>query len=172
MLLTMGFLSGSVLKNPPAIQKTQEMRVQSLGHEDLLEEGMATHSGILAWKIPRTEEPDGLQSIGSQRVRHDWSDWAWYGMAFLTIIIMLCCWSPTFIFCFQVCALRQQLLNSPTLLVLYSLFLWVWFIWILHISDVIQYLLFSIYIISLNIRSLRSIHVVATSGISFFLMAE
>ena len=48
ILLTMGFLSGSALKNPPAIQKTQEMRVQSLGHEDLLEEGMATHSGIFA----------------------------------------------------------------------------------------------------------------------------
>ena len=43
-LLTMSFLSGSAVKNPPAIQKTQEMRVQSLGHEGLLEEGMATHS--------------------------------------------------------------------------------------------------------------------------------
>ena len=48
-----------------------ETRVQSLGPEDLLEKEMATHSSILAWKIPWTEEPGGLQSMGSQRVRHD-----------------------------------------------------------------------------------------------------
>ena len=48
------------------------MCVRSLGQEDALEEGMATHSGILAWKIPWTEEPRRLQSIGSQRVGHDW----------------------------------------------------------------------------------------------------
>ena len=50
------------------------MRIQSLGQEDPLEEGMATHSSILAWRIPWTEKPDGLQSIGSQRVGHNWSD--------------------------------------------------------------------------------------------------
>ena len=50
----------------------QETRVQSLGREDLLEKEMATHSSILAWKIPRTEKPGRLQSMGSQRVRHDW----------------------------------------------------------------------------------------------------
>ena len=49
----------------------QETRVQSLGWEDLLKEGMATHSSILAWRIPWTEESGGLQSIESQRVRHD-----------------------------------------------------------------------------------------------------
>ena len=49
----------------------QETRVRSLGREDPLQEGMATHSGTLAWRIPETEEPGGLQSIGSQRVRHD-----------------------------------------------------------------------------------------------------
>ena len=49
----------------------QETQVQSLGQEDLLEEEMATHSGILAWIIPWTEESGGLQSIGSHRVRHD-----------------------------------------------------------------------------------------------------
>ena len=49
----------------------QETWVQSLGQEDLLEEEMATHSGILAWKIPWTEEPDRLQSMGLQRVGHD-----------------------------------------------------------------------------------------------------
>ena len=47
------------------------MQVQSLGWEDPLEEGMATHSSILAWRIPRTEEPGGLQSMGLHRVRHD-----------------------------------------------------------------------------------------------------
>ena len=56
------------VKNPPAMQETQ---VQSLGQEDPLEKGMATHSSILAWTIPWTEEPGGLQSMGSQRVRHD-----------------------------------------------------------------------------------------------------
>ena len=50
---------------------TQYTQVQSLGQEDLLQEGIATHSCILAWKIPWTEELDRLQSIGLQRVRHD-----------------------------------------------------------------------------------------------------
>ena len=49
----------------------QETLVQSLGREDLLEKEMATHSSVLAWKIPWTEEPGRLQSMGSQRVRHD-----------------------------------------------------------------------------------------------------
>ena len=56
-----------MVKNPPAMQDSQEMQVQSLGQEDPLEEGMATHSSILAWKIPRTEEPGKLQSIGLER---------------------------------------------------------------------------------------------------------
>ena len=50
------------------------MQVQSLGQEDAMEEGMATHSSIVAWRIPWTEEPGGLQSLGSQRVRHNWSN--------------------------------------------------------------------------------------------------
>ena len=57
-----------MVKNPPP---TQEMQVRSLGWEDPLEEGMATHSSILAWRIPWTEEPGRLQSVGSQRVGHD-----------------------------------------------------------------------------------------------------
>ena len=65
--------SGSAVENPPAIQKSQEMRVRSLGQEDPLEEGMATHSSIVSWRISWTEEPGGLGSIGSHRVRHDWS---------------------------------------------------------------------------------------------------
>ena len=64
----MGFLGGSAVKNPPAMQKLQETWVRSLGGKDPLEEGIATHSSILAWRIPWTEEPGGLQSIGSQRI--------------------------------------------------------------------------------------------------------
>ena len=56
------------VKNLPAVQETQ---VQSLGWEDPLEKEMTTHSSILAWKISWTEEPGGLQSMGSQRVGHD-----------------------------------------------------------------------------------------------------
>ena len=52
------------------MQETQEMQVQSLGQEDPLEEEMATHSSVLAWEIPRTEESGGLQSRVSQRVGH------------------------------------------------------------------------------------------------------
>ena len=52
LVLAMGFPDGSVVKNPPAMPETQEVQVRSLGGEDPLEEGMTTHSGILAWKIP------------------------------------------------------------------------------------------------------------------------
>ena len=57
-----------MVKNPPAVQETW---VQSLGREDPPEEEMETHSSILAWEIPWTEEPGGLQPTGSQRVGHD-----------------------------------------------------------------------------------------------------
>ena len=73
-----GFPSGSAVKNPPVMQEMQETRVRSLGREDPLEEGMATHFSILAWRIPWTEEPGGLQSghkesdvtWGTERGRH------------------------------------------------------------------------------------------------------
>ena len=68
MLLKGASLVAQLVKNPPAMQETQ---VQSLGWEDPLEEGKATHSSILAWRIPGTEEPGRLQSMGLQRVRHD-----------------------------------------------------------------------------------------------------
>ena len=58
-----------MIKNLPA---AQEFWVRSLGWEDPLEKGMATHSSILSWRIPRPEEPGGLQSMGSETVRHDW----------------------------------------------------------------------------------------------------
>ena len=57
-----------MVKNLPAMQET---RIQSLGGEDPLEKGMATHPSILAWRIPWTEEPGGLLCMGSQRVGHD-----------------------------------------------------------------------------------------------------
>ena len=60
-----------MVKNPPAMQETQETWVRSLGQEDSLEEGMATHSSILAWRIPWTEEPGELQYMGSRRTGHD-----------------------------------------------------------------------------------------------------
>ena len=67
----MGFPGGSVVKNLPAMQKPQETQVPSLGQKDPLEEGMATHSSILAWRIPWTEKPGGLGYIGWRRVRQD-----------------------------------------------------------------------------------------------------
>ena len=64
----MASLVAQMVKNLPAVQKTQ---VQSLGQEDPLEKEMATHSSILAWRIPWMEKPGGLQSRGSQRIGHD-----------------------------------------------------------------------------------------------------
>ena len=60
-------LVAQMIKNPPAMQETC---ARSLGWKDPPEEGMATHSSILAWRIPWTEDPGGLQSMGSKRVRH------------------------------------------------------------------------------------------------------
>ena len=96
--LIMGFPGGSVVKNPPTsvwrcwfnlwsgksgaslvaqklkrLPAMREIRVRSLGGEDPLEKGMATHSSILAWRIPWREDPGRLQSTGSQRVRHCWA---------------------------------------------------------------------------------------------------
>ena len=64
-----GLPSGSAVKNPPAMQGTQEMQVQSQGEEDPMEKEMTIHSSILAWRIPQTEESGRLQ--GSQRVGHN-----------------------------------------------------------------------------------------------------
>ena len=66
-------LVAQTVKNMPAMQET---RVQSLSQEDPLEKDMATHSSILAWRIPWREEPSGLHSRGSQSVRRDWSNLA------------------------------------------------------------------------------------------------
>ena len=68
VLISWASLVVQMIKNPPAMRETW---VPSLDWEDPLEEGMGTHSRILSWRIPWTEEPGRLQSMGSQRVRHD-----------------------------------------------------------------------------------------------------
>ena len=70
-----GFPGGLVVKNPPA-HAIRHKWIWSLDQEDPLEEGTGTHSSILVWRIPWTEEPGRLQSKGSQKARHDWSDLA------------------------------------------------------------------------------------------------
>ena len=65
--LSYSMSKGSMVKNPPASEEMQETRVQFLGQEGPLEEEMATHSCILAWEIPGTEEPGGLQSMGCKK---------------------------------------------------------------------------------------------------------
>ena len=69
-----GGTSGERTRLP--MQETQEKQVPTLGWDDPLEEGMGTHSNILAWRNPQVEEPGRLQSMGLQRVRHNWRDWA------------------------------------------------------------------------------------------------
>ena len=63
--------SSKTANTDSALATRQETRIWSLGHEDPFEKGIATHSSILVWRIPRTEEPGGIQSMGSQRVRRD-----------------------------------------------------------------------------------------------------
>ena len=93
-------LVAQMVKHLPAVQETW---VWSLGWEDPLEKEMATHSNTLAWKIPWAEEPGGLQSMGSRRVRQDWatslslSPWHWFLWRFL--LMNFCSgelWFPVF----------------------------------------------------------------------------
>ena len=73
----LGFCGDSDVKDPPTMQQTsvppamRDTWIRSLGQEDPLQKGMAIHSNIRAWRIPWTEKPDRLQSMGSQTVRHD-----------------------------------------------------------------------------------------------------
>ena len=69
LISSLGSLVAQTVKN---LSTKQETQIRSMGREDPLEKGMATHSSILAWKIPWTEKPGGLQLMGLQRVRHDW----------------------------------------------------------------------------------------------------
>ena len=80
-----------MVKNPPAIQETW---VQSLRGEDPLEKGMATHLSSLAWRIPWTEESGGIQSMGSERVRHDRATDTFSTLPLSLFWLQLCSWSP------------------------------------------------------------------------------
>ena len=84
----MGFLSGSGVKNPHKMWEPQEMWGQSLGREDPLEEVMATHSSILAWRISWTDEPGRLQSKWSHRVGHGWSNLAWHSTCLIFYLLI------------------------------------------------------------------------------------
>ena len=77
--IVLGFPGGTVVKNPPAVQETQ---VQSLGWEDLLGKEMGTHSSILTWEIPWTEESGGLQTMGSQK---SWTQLSTYKTALISL---------------------------------------------------------------------------------------
>ena len=81
------FPCGSAGKNLPGIQEIQETRVRSLGGEDPLEKEMATHPSILAWRIPWTEELNGLQSMGLQRIGHNQSQSNWVHMHVPVVVI-------------------------------------------------------------------------------------
>ena len=98
-MLLIYFPGGAAVKNPPAMQETW---VWSLGQEDPMEKEIATHSSILAWRTPWTEEPVRVQSMGSQRVRHEW---ACTSLNLLSVAFMLC-----FLF-----SLLLVLFLSPTL---------------------------------------------------------
>ena len=73
---TLYFQVAQWIKNPPEMWERHETRAPSLGQEDPLEKGLEAHYSILAWRIPLTEKPGGLQSTGLQWVGHDWCDWA------------------------------------------------------------------------------------------------
>ena len=85
------FLMAQTVKNLPAVWETQ---VWSLGQEDHLERGMVIHPSILAWKIPWTEEPGRLQSMGSLKVRHDWAT----SLSLFTFMHRKRKWQPTPVF--------------------------------------------------------------------------
>ena len=198
-----------VAKNLPA--NAGDVRdTGSLGWEDSLEEGMAIHSSILAWRIPWTEEPGWLQSTGIHRVRHNWSDlvsmhmWHWliivykahssykvhvYNIMFLYLYTLRCVhhWkfsfhlSPYMLIPFTHFSLLPTLsylvtttlfsvstypfLFHSTCKFIYFCVLDCWF-YIPHIRDIIQYLFFSIWLISLSIIHSRVIHIV-TNGKQF-----
>ena len=79
-------------KNLPAVQETKEMWVPSLGQEDALEMGMATHSSILAWRVAWTEEPGRIQSMGLPRVGHNLADEHTHTTSSLSVILLMDIW--------------------------------------------------------------------------------
>ena len=117
-------LVAQLVKNPPEMRETW---VQSLGWENPLEKGMTTHSSILTWRIPWTKEPGGLQSMGSQWVRHDWETNIFTFSLFIlsTVLILINtiytrkrCGQMIFIYFmnfFCVCAWKQSQINPNKL---------------------------------------------------------
>ena len=97
-----------MVKNLPAMQETWN---QSLGWEDLLEKGMATHSSILAWGTPWTEEPGGLQPMGLQRVRHDWATNTNFYTLRLNMLMCMKCIYPE---CSENCSVMSDSATSWT----------------------------------------------------------
>ena len=90
LIFTRAPLVSQKVKNPPA------MWIQSLGWEDPLEKGMATHSSILAWRIPWTEEPAGVQTTGWERGGHDWATNTLYSQSFTVILASICSFSSEY----------------------------------------------------------------------------
>ena len=130
MLFSSFSFPGDSVKNLPAMWETW---VWSLGWEDTLEEGMATHASFLAWRTPGTEEPCGLQSMGSQRVRHDWATKhiflfvtadTFISPSLITLCLFQCLlvaklpiynkgWHCNFLDLVMPCPLHQHFLNQP-----------------------------------------------------------
>ena len=115
-VLYLGFPGGSDGKNLPAMQETS---VWSLGWKDPLEKGMATHSSILTWKIPWTEEPGGLQSIGLQKVGHNWAT-----NTLTFILVLLFCAFLFFIFPLILCVVSVFRRFGFSFLLSYSNSVW------------------------------------------------
>ena len=126
MYLLRGFPGNSVVKNPPEIWETQETWVQSLDLEDTLEEGVATHSSVLAKKSPWTEEPGWLQYIGSQRVRHGCSDWVClYACVYCHFKLYSDCFYSSSLFLFSLVLSPYYLTIFCVMFGSLSLFFWV-----------------------------------------------
>ena len=107
------FPCGQMVKNPSAVQETW---VWSLGWEDTLEKGKATHSSILAWRIQSIEEPIGLQSMGSQRTGHDW-------VPFIFILDSVCLY-----FVEKCCVLCSSVILTGNFVFFFcGIFVWLWY---------------------------------------------
>ena len=102
VILTRASLVAQLVKNLPAMWETW---VQSLGWEDPMEKGTATHFSILVWRIPKTEEPGMLQSLGSQRVRHNWA-------TFISLTLTGVRWCFVVVFCCCCCSFNLHFSNT------------------------------------------------------------
>ena len=115
LILSQNIFPGGASCEPTCQCSRHETQIESLDWEDLLEEGMATHSSILAWRIPWREEPGRLHSIGSQRVGHDWSDLSHYILLITTSSLFP---QPSILILFQIIIIS---LPDTKLLILFQL---------------------------------------------------